>query len=177
MAGSTEGIERRLRGQLGELRESYDQDLIEPKTARRAEVTPLLVFEVGSAAFAVRADRLVEVTRPEGMVAAPCSPPHVAGAITHRQEVVSVLDLRKLLGIPDRSSRKDEWVLVLRPRSSQSAILADAMVGVRTVDPKQFDGAMERADGTSILVGNIVIDDRPVAIVDIDTLTSEATAT
>jgi len=177
MAAGTETTEDRLRGQLEELRGAYDEAVVAPRTLRRGETTALLVFEVGSAAFAVPADRLVEVVRAEGMVSVPCSPPQIAGALTHRQEVVSVLDLRRLLEIPDRTDAKPGWVLVLRPKSTQCAVLADSVVGVRRVNlTRLFRDAQDRGD-TPIIADSVTIDGQPVAIVDTESLASGAVTT
>ncbi len=165
MPAGTETTEDRLRGQLEALRNSYDQAVIAPRAVRRSETTELLVFEIGSAAFAVPVGRLVEAVRAEGMVAVPCSPPQIAGALTHRQEVVSVLDMRRLLGIPAATDAKPGWALVLRPNSSQQAILADSVVGIRRVNLARLPPVSAEDGDTRIIAESVMLDGRPVAIV------------
>lgn len=172
MVVEAEGIESRLLGQLEDLRGSYDQAILAPRTARRADTIALLLFEIGSAAFAVPANCLVEVVRAEGIVSVPCAPSHIAGAITHRQEVVSVLDLRRLLKIPDPTNAKPGWILVLRPRSTQCAILADSVIGIRRVNLTRLPQATESRHDTPIIADSVTIDGQPVAIVDTESLAS-----
>ena len=170
MAAGTETTEDRLRGQLEELRGSYDEAVVAPRSSRRGGMTSILVFEVGSASFAVRADSLMEVVHAEGMVAVPCPSPQIAGALTHRQEVVSVLDLRRILEIPDRSDAKPRWILVLRPSSTQCAILADSVVGIRRVNLACIPQATESHDDTLVIADSVTIDGQPVAIVETESL-------
>ena len=172
MVAGTETTEDRLRGQLEELRGSYDEAVVAPRTLRRGETTALLVFEVGSATFAVRAEHLVEVVRAEGMVAVPCSPPQIAGALTHRQETVSVLDLRRLLEIPDRTDAEPGWVLVLRPRSEQRALLVGSVIGLRRLHPDELDIASSGEEGASCIAGSLVVDGRSVALLNVEALSS-----
>lgn len=170
MAIATEKIEYHLRERLGALRASYEQALIAPRSVRQDTAEALFAFEVGTAALAVPTSHLVAVIRADGMVAVPCSPPHIAGALAHGQEVLSVLSLSTLLKVADHGDAKDKWVLVLRPRSRQWALSVDSVIGVRKLDPGSLGAASERDGGTSFLMGNMVIDDRSVAILDIEAL-------
>lgn len=168
------GIEKdiRLCDQLAELRGAYDQAVIAPRRLRSRATSMLLVFEVESAAFAVRADHLAEVVRGEGMVTVPDSPAGIAGALTFRQEVISVLDLRRLLKFPDQGHSRSEWVLVLRSQRMQTALLADSIIGVWKIETGKLDEQGEDVDCVAIIARTLVVENRSVAILNVEALTS-----
>ena len=176
MATATEELEQRLRDQLTELRSSYEDTLIAPTTTRQATTSTLLVFEVGPAALAMSVGRLVEVIRPEGIVAVPCAPEHVAGAITHRQEIVTVLNMRSLLGISEGRRKEGQWALVVRPRSELRALLVDAVIGVHKVPRQSLDTASRGEGDASFIFGNAVVDGRSVALLNVENLSSVMSA-
>jgi chemotaxis signal transduction protein len=176
MVVTTKEIEDRLREQLNELRNSYRQAVIESRWARRVRTRTILVFEVASAAFAVPAENLLEVVSAKGLVAVPCGPKHIAGAITHRQELVCVLDLKTLLDMPDADVANNRRILVLRPASNQWALLAESVIGIHKINPARLNASTAHEQNNSIISDNIVIDGRPVAMLDIEALASVTTS-
>ncbi len=166
MAAAIGAREDILRGQPEELRRSGDDTIVASSNLQRRDTRTLLVFEVGSAAFALSTQHLSEVVCAKGMVAVPCSPPQIAGAIAHRREVVSALDLGRVLQMPGRNDAKPRFAIVLRPGAPQCAILADCVVGIRRVSATRLPGVEVRWIGSTIVTGKVTIDGRTVAIVD-----------
>jgi len=171
------GIERdrRLCDQLTELRDSCDLAVIRPKQLRRMETSTLLVFEVGTAAFGVQAEHLAEVVRCEGLVSVPSAPSGIAGALNFRQEVVSVLDLRRLLKFQNQETSRPDWVLVLRSKGLQTALLADSVIGVWKIEADSpydpYDNTKD-VDRSAIIERTLVVENRSVAILNVEALTS-----
>ncbi len=171
-ADATQKLDSRLKEQLDGLRTSYAEAVTAPKLTSQARLEALFVFEVGSAAFGIKVDRLMQVLPAKDVVAVPSAPPYVSGAIAFRQEAVSVLNLRALLQMPASEDGTGEWVLVLHPRSSQWALAADSTHGVHKVEAARLHRTSESEEGASIVVGEVLIDGRSVAILDVEALLS-----
>lgn len=163
---------------LQRLRTSYADALAAPILKTRTRTEKLLLFEVGAAAFGIRLTDIAQALALENLVAVPCAPPHVAGAVAYQQEVIGVLDLRSLLGLPAGGATPDgapRWALVLRPLSRQWALAADAMLSVRAIDATKLQLASSGGESATIVRGSVLIDGRSVATLDVEALAAFAT--
>ena len=71
-------------------------------------------FRVDGALYGVDAMRVKEVGRHADLTRVPLAPPTVAGILNLRGDVVTALDLRRLLGLPDRAADDRPMNVVLR---------------------------------------------------------------
>lgn len=164
---------RQLEEKLEWLRASYANAVAAPASSARRHIEKLLLFVVGEAAFGIRLIDVAQVLTSENLVAVPCAPPRVAGAIAYQQEAVGVLDLRSVLNIPTSGATANstpEWLLVLRPLAYQCALAADAVLGVREVDGTELTLSSGDDESAAIVNGSVLIDGRSVATLDIDAL-------
>lgn len=63
----------------------------------------------------------------------PCTPPFVLGIINVRGQIVSVIDIKKFFDLPDQGLTDLNKVLVLKNEGMEFGLLADAIVGVRSL--------------------------------------------
>jgi purine-binding chemotaxis protein CheW len=68
----------------------------------------------------------------------PSTPPHVAGVLNVRGEIVTVLDLASILGLPpssttDRATTEQAYVLLADGPEGQVGLLVDEVVGMHQV--------------------------------------------
>jgi purine-binding chemotaxis protein CheW len=63
----------------------------------------------------------------------PCTPRFVAGIVNVRGEIVSVVDLKKFLELPDKGLTDLNKMIVLQSDSMMFGLLADAVNGVRDI--------------------------------------------
>lgn len=96
------------------------------------------VLEVGGARLAVPLAELREVVpRPAELLVLPVRGPGVLGAIDLRRQVIPVVDLRTLLGLPPQS-RPDQVVMVAVRDGRALGLVADSVVGVCSTDDEQL---------------------------------------
>jgi len=106
-------------------------------------------------------------------------PPFVAGLINLRGEVVAVLDLARLLGLPHEIREADAAIVILRALETAGAraqghaaagLLVDRLLGVRDVpdDAVRPPPTTLEADAAAYLSGVATIDDppRPLLLLD-----------
>jgi purine-binding chemotaxis protein CheW len=73
--------------------------LAESRHEERRETISVLAFRVGGERYAVPIEAVDHVLESRGMCLLPGAPRHVLGALVSRSRVVSVLDLRQVLGL------------------------------------------------------------------------------
>jgi chemotaxis signal transduction protein len=139
----------------------------------------LVCFELAGQAFGLPI-RSVKETLPARPLTHVCLvPPIVAGLMNLRGEVVAVLDLARMVGLPRVSGNSDSSVVILRAPESWSGraqeraacgLAVDRLLGVRDVD----DGALRDpppsldAEGASYLRGVAAVGDPPRALAVLD---------
>lgn len=119
--------------------------------AHATNETSLVVFTVGTVHYAVRIEDVREIVAPLDLTTLPHMPEGIAGVCDHRDEVVPVIDLRAVFGLP-RSDRpkRIKWVIV-DAGSRAIGLIADEVSGVVHVDsggfrsPPDLGGAKTRA--------------------------------
>lgn len=63
----------------------------------------------------------------------PCTPPFVLGLINVRGEVLSVIDIKKFFDLPEKGLTDLNKVIILHSDRMTFGVLADAILGVRTI--------------------------------------------
>lgn len=89
----------------------------------------LLVFSMGSEWYAVDLAYVKKVLRPAPLAFVPGAPPEVLGLMNCQGEVLCVLDLRKILGVPADAAVASTgvgFVLVMHFGGKDAGILVDA---------------------------------------------------
>ena len=174
MVGTAVSSIERLGTRLEELQSSYAHSLLEPKHRCRGSKQLLCIFSLGDFLYAVPAKTLAEVKPIVGLVQVPLSTSVIAGAIAYHQEIVAVLDISKMLNIRNIQSEKQQWVIILRPRSRQLGILVDSLIGIRPIGNVEHSADSLDQEGSDVVLKSVVFEDRPVALLDLDLLLSQS---
>jgi purine-binding chemotaxis protein CheW len=61
----------------------------------------------------------------------PCTPPFVSGIVNVRGQVRSVVDLKRILELPETGATHQQTILILHSETMEFGILVDAVLGVR----------------------------------------------
>ena len=96
-------------------------------------------FRVDGELFGVDAMLVQEVSRHLEVTPVPLSSPVVAGIMNLRGEVVTALDLRRLLGLPDRPEGAPTMNVVLRGEGGSVSLLVDDIESVEDVEDSAFE--------------------------------------
>ncbi len=79
----------------------------------RALAKDLIRVEVGSVLYALQVSRIREIVEPLPIVELPRERDFVLGVADYREEVVVVVDLRSLFGLPRQEpNRRTKWIIV-----------------------------------------------------------------
>jgi len=95
----------------------------------------LFCVRAGAGRYGFDAGLVAEVVRLGPLTRLPGAPPALPGVFTHRGEVLAVLDLCQVLGLPAAALGLGARVAVLRFGAWRLALLADAVLGLVQVPP------------------------------------------
>jgi purine-binding chemotaxis protein CheW len=95
----------------------------------------LLTFSLAGEHYAIDIESIVEITPPRDVTRIPNAEASVIGIISLRGTIVTVLDLRQILGHPPRTEREDDdaRIIVLERKGQTSGILVDRVFRVAKV--------------------------------------------
>lgn len=91
--------------------------------------------------FGVEVLKVQEVIRYQQMTRVPLASKVVRGLINLRGQIVTAIDLRRLLNLPDRGSEELFMNVIINTRDSAISLLVDEIGDVLEVDEQQFDPA------------------------------------
>ncbi|WP_029030509.1 chemotaxis protein CheW [Salinarimonas rosea] len=77
--------------------------------------------------FGLPIDRVHDVFIASSLTTVPLSPPEIAGLLNLRGRVVTAVDLRRRLGLPDRSTSGDEMAVGLEHKGESYGLLVDSV--------------------------------------------------
>ena len=90
----------------------------------------LIQIEVGTVLYALEVARIREIVNPLPLIELPREHPFVLGVADYREQVVAVVDLRGLFGLPEQeASRRTKWV-ILETAGSLVGVVVDAVLDV-----------------------------------------------
>jgi purine-binding chemotaxis protein CheW len=107
----------------------------EPEAAPTVEHVAYLGFIVGNELYGVPLEQLREVARLRRLRRIPGAPPHVAGLMNLRGEIVCALDTRAILALPDAPVPGGGYLVALRGFPDPLGLVVDAIADVYGIDP------------------------------------------
>jgi purine-binding chemotaxis protein CheW len=93
----------------------------------------LIEFTLAGERYAFESPWVREVTPLENLTPLPCTPPFVLGIVNLRGEILSVVDLRRFFDLPEKALTDRDRILVLESGPMRFGILADAVLGIRSI--------------------------------------------
>jgi purine-binding chemotaxis protein CheW len=103
------------------------------KAQTESQSIQVLVFTLGPERFGVRSETVREVCPMRQVTRVPCVPSFVIGIINIRGKIFSILDIRRLLNLPEARSQNQEKVIIIGFEDIELGILADDVCGVQQI--------------------------------------------
>ena len=127
-------------------------------------------FRLAHLTFGVEVDRVQEVMRAQVLTPVPLANPVVRGLINLRGQIVTALDLRRRLDLPEREPGEEPMNIVVRTSAGELSFLVDEIGDVVDVDEDSFEGPPETLEGVAreLIVGAYKLDERLLLVLDTD---------
>ncbi len=137
----------------------------------------LIQVEVDTVLYALEVARIREIVNPLPLIELPRERPFIVGVSDYREQVVAVVDLRRLFGLPaQQASRRTKWV-ILETAGMLVGVVVDAVLDVfSSAETQERDVPVldDRHRGRGI-TSAYRHDDRLVFLLDADRLVEPAT--
>ena len=105
-----------------------------PAMAEEAWVlTDVVEFALAQECYALESEFVREVQPLKGLTPVPCTPPLILGIVNIRGQILTVMDLKKLFELPEKGIGDFDKLIILRCGLVEVGILADAILGVRSI--------------------------------------------
>ena len=105
----------------------------EPGKKSAEEEIEIIEFLLAQEKYAIDASHVREVYPLNDLTPVPCTPPFVLGIINVRGQIISVIDLKKLFGLPEKGLGDFNKVIILKSDTMEFGVLADVIVGFRAM--------------------------------------------
>jgi purine-binding chemotaxis protein CheW len=127
-------------------------------------------FLLDGHSFGVDVMRVQEIVRPQEMTRVPLAPPVVRGLINLRGQIVTAIDLRRRLDLPDRPADRLPVNVVVRTDDGAVSLMVDEIGDVLRVSGEAFERPPETLQGTAraLIRGAYKLADRLLLVLDLD---------
>jgi purine-binding chemotaxis protein CheW len=117
----------------------------EPKIAQsRLEIVE---FVLASEHYGVEIGYIREIHALQELTPLPCTPPFVLGIANIRGQILSILDIKKLFGLPEKGLTDLNKVICVAANRIEVGILADAILGVRSIAIDELQTSLPTLSG------------------------------
>lgn len=127
-------------------------------------------FTLGDGFFGVEVEKVQEVLRYQDMTSVPLAPAEVTGLINLRGQIVTAVELRRRLSLPERPADQRPMNIVVRLDDGAVSLLVDQIGDVLLIDPDTFEAPPETIDATTraLLIGVCKLEGRLLLVLDVD---------
>lgn len=120
----------------------------EPEPAEAAdEHIEVVEFLLAHERYALESRYVREVYPLENLTPLPCTPAFVLGIVNLRGEILSVIDLKKFFELPEQGLTDLNKVIVLQSGNMLFGVLADAILGVRSIARTKIQSSLPTLTG------------------------------
>ncbi|MEW5772001.1 MAG: chemotaxis protein CheW [Thermodesulfobacteriota bacterium] len=109
--------------------------------SREQDALPVVEFILAGERYALDAGHIREVAPVRGLLPLPGAPDFVLGIISLRGEIHSVVDLRRLFGLPERASGEGYAVIIHGP-DMEFGLFAEEIIGATMLRPSALEDSL-----------------------------------
>ncbi|MCK5135694.1 MAG: purine-binding chemotaxis protein CheW [Bacteroidales bacterium] len=105
------------------------------------EYINLLIFLLANEIYGIETRNVIEVFPLKDLTPMPCAPLFILGIFNVRGQIQTVLDIKKIFDLPDKGL-SDNKVIIVRARGMEAGILADVILGIRSIPLREIQPAL-----------------------------------
>jgi len=128
----------------------------------------VLIFNLGNELFALDTARIQSINEPVPVTKVPVAPPYILGLINLRGNIISIIDINLLLGIPETGILKEN-AIILELKDEVLGILVDYAAEIIETDDTSFP-ELPYSKMTGYFEGVIRFEGRQALLIDVDKL-------
>ncbi|MFO1242254.1 MAG: chemotaxis protein CheW [Rickettsiales bacterium] len=131
-----------------------------------------VTVRVANQLFGIPVTNVQDVLRAQKIYVVPLAPKEIAGSINLRGRIVTVIDLRKRLGLPDFEAEAKVMHVVVESGGEPFSLMVDAVGDVLTLSPERVEKTPTNLRGIwrEVATGVCRLDQELLLIVDIQAI-------
>jgi purine-binding chemotaxis protein CheW len=114
---------------------------------RDEEYFEVLEFLLAHETYAIETPFIREVYPLTELTPLPCTPAFVVGLINIRGQILTVMDMKKFFDLPEKGITNLNKVIVVRKDAMEMGILADEIIGIRTIPVNELQPSLSTITG------------------------------
>jgi len=115
---------------------------VETREDSHAEKIDFLQFSLADEEYGIETDTVSEVYPMQDLTPLPCTPDFVLGLFNVRGKIVTVIDIKKIFGIPDRGLGEMNKLIIVNAAGMEVGILADAIRGMCSIPLSELQSSL-----------------------------------
>ncbi|PIQ89333.1 MAG: hypothetical protein COV72_03540 [Candidatus Omnitrophica bacterium CG11_big_fil_rev_8_21_14_0_20_42_13] len=149
-------------------------DFYEDENRPRERRIKFVTFSLGKEWYGIEISKVKDVSMLAEVVRLPCVADYISGIVNLRGNIISVTDLRKLLGLSHAALTKNSRLLVINSREIETGIIVEDTPKVVDVELSKIDPPLEIFDQerAEYIVGVCKLEDIFFAILNVEKILS-----
>lgn len=129
-------------------------------------------FVLGTEHYGIESCHIREIQPLSEFTPLPCAPPFVLGLVNVRGQILSIINIKKLFDLPEKGLTDLNKVIIVHTRHMELSVLADAILGVRSIPLDELHPALPTQTGirADYLKG---ITKDPMVVLDVEKILSD----
>jgi purine-binding chemotaxis protein CheW len=130
----------------------------------------MVFFNLGHEKFALTTAQVKSIEEMQDIVPVPLAPDYVSGLVNLRGAIISVIDLRKRLGLPADMYGRDMVILVAEHRGEDVGLVVDRVLSVEAsgLEPKSVPAAVARGDSGRFFQSVLELGEEKIVILNLE---------
>jgi purine-binding chemotaxis protein CheW len=129
-------------------------------------------FVLGPEHYGIESCHIREIHPLSEFTPLPCTPAFVLGLVNVRGQILSIIDIKKLFDLPEKGLTDLNKVIVVHANQMELGILADAIVGVRSIALEELQPALPTLTGIRAEYLKGITKD-PMVVLDVEKILSD----
>lgn len=129
-------------------------------------------FSLNNGRYCINLEWVREFLKNTLITKIPCTPDYVAGLITIRGDFVTVVDLKKVIGLPSKNGIKKNRIIVIESQDYKVGFLVDEIFSIIEIPEELIDQNAHRQINKYVL-SEVVTDDKLYTIFDVKNILSD----
>lgn len=119
----------------------------QPEQEADTEYIEVVAFLLAYETYGIETAYVREVYPLRDLTPLPCTPPFIAGIVNVRGQVMSVIDIKKLFGLPAKGLTDLNKVVIISDDVMEFGILADVILDVRNIPLAEIQPGLPTLNG------------------------------
>ena len=110
----------------------------QPEKMQEDEHIEIVEFLLANEKYGIQSIHVREIYPLKELTPVPCTPRFVAGIINVRGKILSVIDLKKFFGLPEKGNEELNKVIIIHGDMMEFGILADGVLGTGQIPVREI---------------------------------------